>query len=178
MDGTAYIEPLAGNPYSFYAGDFIMQARGYDGAWTINAGEEQHLELALVAKQRADSTVFSPMDRPFAFDRATLSGVFPDGSGSSVQLYHGGELEAHVIKRGQSWSFSSREKLIHVLNGIVTSEVGDPEQTYYPGDFFVVPENYQGKWKSKGSQPVRTLEIGTVTQKHERNIPWQSHRPV
>jgi len=50
------------------------------------------------------------------------------------------------------------EEFVYVLNGSATlTQVGGEPQTFYTGDFFVVPEGWDGNWTVEGNHLYREL---------------------
>ncbi|MEO0333808.1 MAG: cupin domain-containing protein, partial [Bacteroidota bacterium] len=69
MNGKAIVKPVNEAPFEIHSGDFFVQAKGSEGKWNFVDNEGLHLELALVAKNRPDSTVKSPISKALVLDR-------------------------------------------------------------------------------------------------------------
>lgn len=157
INGKAIVEPTGAVPFSIYSGDYFIQAKGFNGNWNFVDNGGLHLELALIAKNRPDSTFKSPINHAMVLDRDMLSGVvMPDDK----IIYSGPELTLRLVTDIKQLKEPQYERMIHLLSGIV--EVTSPEgKSYrlYPGDFFVVSESISCEWKHQGNQQLRVLEV-------------------
>jgi len=54
----------------------------------------------------------------------------------------------------------AKEQLIHVIAGQVTIEdsAGD-KQTFYTGNFFLLPNGFTGKWQSDGHGMLKYMSV-------------------
>ena len=156
MNGKAVVEPEGEDPFSIYTGDYFIQAKGFRGKWNFEDIGGVHLELAVVAKNRPDSTFKSPMTKAMVIDRDIVSGV---SRPENDQVYRGPELSVNLIDKEEDFSKSTKERMIHVLNGVLTVTAGGEEHQFFPGDFFVVPENFDGEWSSSSVQNLRAFEV-------------------
>ncbi len=166
LNGRADIEIENKEPYSFFAGDYIFVPRGFSGKWTNNGGGKYHLELSVISNKRADSSLISKSKTPFLLNRELISGIglIKNGDKRHDKVLHSG-VELEIIIESQipgefEISDSPNEQFIHILNGIVTitSKKGEP-QTFYKGDFFVLPKGFIGRWKSEGQDMLRILKV-------------------
>ena len=157
MNGKAIVEPVGAQPFPIYTGDYFIQAKGFKGKWNFVDIGGVHLELALIAKNRPDSTFKSPMSQAMVLDRELLSGVSVPPNGN---IYKGPELTVNLITNAAQLDGKSPERMLHVLNGVLTVTINQaPEQQFYPGDFFVLSEGFQGTWRSNSLQKLRVLEV-------------------
>ena len=90
-------------------------------------------------------------------DRELLSGVSVPPNGN---IYKGPELTVNLITNAAQLDGKSPERMLHVLNGVLTVTINQaPEQQFYPGEFFVLSEGFQGTWRSNSLQKLRVLEV-------------------
>ncbi|MEM9327715.1 MAG: cupin domain-containing protein [Bacteroidota bacterium] len=158
MNGKAVVEPAGEPAFEVHTGDYFVQAKGFRGKWNFVDIDGVHLELALVAKDRPDSTFRSPITRAMVIDRDIISGVAVPENG---QIYQGPELVVNLITDVEELSKVGHERMLHVLNGVVSLTVpGDPlVYQFFPGDFFVLPKGVVGTWRAAGVQNLRMIEV-------------------
>ncbi len=166
MNGQARLEPKNGLPYMFRTGDFIIGTKGFEGHWGITGGNDYHLELSVISNKRAASNEVSPAKNPFKIDKEIISGLNIDFYESDVAkevVFSGLELEISVEAerpRVIEINNSKKEKLIHVLGGLVAITPKNSEtQTFYTGDIFILPKHFTGTWKSSGHSLFRFIKI-------------------
>lgn len=159
MNGKAVVEPTTGNAFEVQTGDYFMQPKGFNGNWNFVNEYPFHLELSVITKAR--SVANSLIDRALIIDKNIISGASPDHAESSVNLYEGVELNLDLLNNPHETIHNNpQERLVHVLNGILTINAESGLQhTFYPGDFFVIPEGFSGRWEAVGLQPFRAFEI-------------------
>lgn len=166
LNGRADISSKDGNAFSFFAGDYIFVPKGFSGKWTNNGGNKYHLELSVISNNRVENTSAMKAKIPFVLDRELISGI---GLTTDVSrkyrdvIYSGAELEVVTESEEpcrEEILDNQKEQFIHILNGIVTitPSEGHP-QTFYKGDFFVLPKGFTGNWKSEGQNLFRTLKV-------------------
>jgi len=168
INGRADIQTKDSTIINFYSGDYLFVPKGFSGNWTNNGGGKLHLELSVISNKRADSTKTSVAKLPFLLDRELMSGIGLTKSDSTKYqnvIYSGMELEIKIeaetpVKK--EIQKINKEEFVHILIGSVTihSKYGQ-SQTYYKGDFFILPKGFSGTWESKGG----LLRILKVTQK-------------
>ena len=157
MNGKAIIEPRGEEAFSIQTGDYFVQAKGFKGKWNFVDTDGVHLELALVAKDRPDSTFKSPMTRAMILDRDLISGVTKPDDGL---VYEGPEITVKLYQSAKDLMKSNQERMVHILNGVLTLVNQDGQKRlFYPGDFFVVKEGFTGIWNSTSIQSLRVLEV-------------------
>ena len=164
--GEALIKPENGRSMLFHSGDYFFAPKGFTGEWEIRAGNHLHYELSVITTHRADSTRISAEDDHQLFNRSTLSGAHIDLN--EVNPYHeilrkGVELTVTLhAERPSSIQMSdqSKERLVHLLSGQISIvDINEEEHTFYTGDFFVLPKNCQGEWKSNGHGMIKYLTV-------------------
>ena len=161
MNGKALVEPEGEPAFEIHSGDYFIQAKGFKGKWNFVDNGGVHLELALIAKNRPDSHVKSPMSKAFVIGEDVLSGVTGLTKESQV-VYEGAELNVNLIrKKEKDFDGKDTEALMHVLSGVlsVSTEGNKATEVFYPGDFFIVPPKFKGSWHSKSLQDLRVLEV-------------------
>ena len=157
MNGKAVVEPEGEDAFPIYSGDYFIQAKGFHGKWNFIDIGGLHLELALIAKNRPDSTFKSPMTKALVVNRDILSGVTTPADGV---IYEGPELTLKVLTSIEFVGKESRERMVHVLNGVLTITTQDKEeQHYYPGDFLIIPEGFNSTFSTNSLQNIRVLEV-------------------
>ncbi len=159
-NGKALVEPAGEESFEIQSGDYFIQAKGFNGKWNfidINGG--LHLELALVAKNRPDTSIKSPISRAIVLENDLLSGVIPFVD--KKEIYKGVELTVNILNsKSITYNASSQERMLHIINGILTyNPKGAEPQYYYPGDFMIIQEGFDGTLYSSGQQQIRLLEV-------------------
>ena len=169
LNGRADIESGKEIKQSFFAGDYIFVPKGFSGKWTNNGGNKYHLELSVISNKRADSIAVSGAKVPFLLDRALMSGIGLsnlDTANYRNTLYSGVELDVFTASERPHQKEiinNKKEQFIHVLNGLVTITPHKGQaQTFYTGDFFILPEGFSGSWKSEGQNLFRTLIVTQI----------------
>lgn len=167
MNGKAIVNPTNEAPFEVQTGDYFVQAKGFEGTWNFVDNGGLHLELSLIAKNRSNSPKKSPISKALIIDRDIISGIENEKKDSKV-IYQGAELKVKLIRtKERVFDGKSEECLIHVLNGVVTitDHVSQEKQTFYPGDFFVIPDGYKGSWSSNSLQDLRVIQVSKVMNK-------------
>lgn len=165
INGRADIQTKDSTSINFYSGDYFFVPKGFSGNWTNNGANKLHLELSVVSTKRADSTKTSKVQIPFLLDRELMSGIGvtqSDDSKKQESIVHSGvELEILVeVSTKKEINKNEKEEFIHVLIGSLTIQPENGEiQTYYKGDFFIIPKGFIGTWENRGQEPVRVLKV-------------------
>jgi len=158
-NGRARLNPKFGEEVIYNTGDFFLTPKGFTGEWETQGGNDRPKETNEPNKALS-----------YLVDKAKLSGIgltkinMKDFSESYRDvLYKGVELEIILeAEEGKTYTIDETidEKLIYVIAGTVsiTPKDGD-EQTFYKGDFFVLPRLFSGTWESKGHHLFRTLTV-------------------
>ncbi|MEM9361897.1 MAG: cupin domain-containing protein [Bacteroidota bacterium] len=161
MNGKAVVEPEGENSFEVHSGDYFIQAKGFKGKWSFVDNGGLHLELALIAKERERLGVKSPISKALVIDRDILSGVSSSGQETEI-VYEGAELKVNILhNKKMIFDQTSYERMFHVISGLVTvtNESSSLEKNFYPGDFFIVPEEFRGAWHSNSLQDLRVVEV-------------------
>ncbi len=160
-NGKARIDPEGEQSMIVQAGDYLIQPKGFKGRFNFIGGDEYHLEFSVITKQRAAKSKMSPINKAMVISRDIISGASPNHKGERVNLYSGVEIEVNLLRSAQiNFESNTKERLIHVVNGIITmTPTGGKPIKCYPGDFFVIPEDFKGSWQSTGAQALRAFEV-------------------
>ncbi len=161
INGKARVEPVGEPSFDIQSGDYFIQAKGFNGKWNFVDNGGVHLELALIAKNRPDSLLKSPMTKALVLDRDMLSGVTALNTDTHA-VYRGAELHVNLLRsKDKVFDGTDTEALMHVLSGVLTviSESDGKMENFYPGDFFIVPPKFKGSWTSNSLQDLRVLEV-------------------
>ena len=162
VDGSSVIEPSSGEKKQFYKGDYILAPKGYNGLWKVEAGNRYHLELSVISNKRATSIAENQDLTPFIIDPTDLSGLERKDEMQQV-LLDGVELNItlNAEEAGERKISDNQEELvIHILSGKVDLKAeGQPLQTFYTGDFFILPKGFSGSWKSSAQDLFRCIYI-------------------
>jgi len=163
--GEAIVKPIDGPTQLFHAGDYFFAPKGFTGDWNINSGDHLHYEFSVISTKRADSTKIKKDQNHLLFDRSKLSGVHInlDEQGFYEEtLVIGAELTVK-LKAEHPHTQKKEPKsdlLIHILSGMVSVSDGNKdEQTFYAGDYFVLPKNSKVNWSSQGHGLVKYFTI-------------------
>ena len=166
IGGRATVRPKAGGQLTFLGGDFIFVPRAFSGTWTNTGGPRHHLELSVIANERKNQKTASRVDRPVQLDRQKLSGIGLDKVSTHLYrstLFSGPELVITTqaeIDRSVELERLESDLVVGVLVGAIVIETdGMAAQTFWPGDFFVLPAGYLGLWRSMGSATARTVQV-------------------
>ena len=168
MNGQATLTPEGGEPQTFHTGEFFVVPKGFRGEWH-SQGNKYFQELIVIMKDRSEAA-FDPGGVPLAIDKAKLSGLGipqitwsmnPDREVYREVLYDGTELDIAIVAGATAttrFTEGMSEEFVYVANGTatLTPDGGEP-QTFYSGDFFVVPEGFTGTWTSTGNHLYREL---------------------
>ena len=170
LNGSATFIVLDGRTETFYAGDFYVIPRGFAGKM-ITQGNHLYQVMHVVSKERGDPV---PGAFPSLIDRANMAGL----GLNPTRFGPNGELEANVKPQWRdtelsisvlevepnSMDFTDRpEEFIYVLSGTATlTPVGGEPETFYRGEFFVVPEGWDGTWAVDGNYFYRALNTFAV----------------
>ncbi len=164
--GEAIVKPKNGSSQLFHSGDFFFAPKGFTGEWEIIAGKNLHYELSVITNQRADSSLVRTDNLHKLFDRSKLSGVSIelDKDGRYFETLHKGlELTISLVAEKPmelNNDIPAKEKLVHLLSGQVTiSDKNNQKQTFYTGDFFIIPKGFTGNFKSDGHGLVKYLIV-------------------
>ena len=161
INGKARVEPNGEDSFDVQAGDYFIQPKGFSGKFNFVSGDPLHLELSVISKKRADSAVVSSISKAMVIERDVLSGSGDYKEGEDIQIYSGVELVLNLVRHEhRTFTNTSKDRVIHVLNGIISiTDEMNQETIFYPGDFFVLSKGFTGKWESTGSQAFRGFEV-------------------
>ena len=162
--GEVIVKPESGKTQLFHSGDYFFASKGFTGEWEIRAGDYLHYELSVITTKRADSSIISKNLDHQIFDKATLSGanIRLDNEGKYSKVLRKGVELTICLKAEKPNKFditNAKEKLIQILSGQITLTTSKSEITFYSGDFFIIPKNMNGKWKSEGHGLIKYLTI-------------------
>ncbi len=152
--------------YEFKSGEYFYAPKGFKGEWEVIAGQHPHCELSIISNQRSDSAAINNYTEPALFDKNLLSGTHFSFNESGIHkdiIMEGSELSMYLFAEELSErniNKNEKEKLIHILSGQLTLRTLDGfETTFFTGDYFILPEGYQGKWICQGHGYVKYITI-------------------
>lgn len=156
--GQALIVPKEGKGTTFSSGDYIIGPQGFVGDWITRANGPYHLELSVIRNKRSSTTKTPSGMLPFRVD--------PDTRPEDPVIYEGSELIIRQFEKApehRDVDFWEAETMIHLLTGTIEfqPENGTAER-FYSGDFFIVPQGFQGKFVSDGPGVVRYLTVAAA----------------
>ena len=168
INGQATLTGEDGIAQTFHTGDFFVVPKGFSGEWH-SQGNRYYQELIVIMKERYDGTN-KGNTRPVLINKTKLSGLGigrirwaadPDREVYREVLYDGLELDVAIVAGATATTELSEpgtEEFVYVVNGSATLVPrGGKSQTFYTGDFFVVPEGFIGTWTSTGNHLYREL---------------------
>ena len=168
INGQATLTADDGVAQTFTTGEFFIVPKGFSGEWH-SQGNRLFQELIVIMKERSD-TINEGATRPYRIDATKFSGLGidrvtwaanPDREVYREVLYDGTELDVAIVAGATAttnWSEPLSEEFVYVVNGTATlTPTGGQSQTFYTGDFFVVPEGFTGTWTSTGNHLYREL---------------------
>ena len=168
INGRARINPDQGEEVFFTPGDFFMVPRGFDGEWETQGGTEFYHELSVITSRRAE-VVDSTLQLPMIIDKNKLAGIdlTPSEAKPGVEfyrdeIYRGTELniDLEAIESGIYEMEDGQEQLVYVIAGSVDVINSDGEsQSFYSGDFFVLPQGFTGSLDCEGHHLFRSLRV-------------------
>lgn len=166
INGSVTFIGLDGKTATFNTGDFFVIPLGFSGQM-ITQGNHLYQVLLVVSDERGEPI---PNAFPMMIDRTNMSGLGldvssfppagPDAESNRKTMWDGSELEITIMDvESNSGDFTDMsEEFVYVLNGSATlTQVGGEPQTFYTGDFFVVPEGWDGNWTVEGNHLYREL---------------------
>lgn len=167
LNGRSRMNPDNGDEIIFKTGDYFVAPKGFTGEWETQGGGEFILELSVIARNRPEVEVNPDLTLPVALDRNLLSGYdmpsIENGKSAKKVLYAGLELtvEVEIHKNGiQSVEESKKEQLLQVLSGKLTITDAEGEvHTFYRGEWFILPQGFEGQWEMQAHGLFRTLRI-------------------
>jgi len=168
LNGRARLRPRNGKERFYYPGDFFFAPKGYTGEWETQGGTEFYHELSVIATQRPKEKVDS-LQQPYLVDKMKLAGrgITPIEQGENEAykdvLLEGAELDIHLegeLETTKNITTPLKEQLIYIVSGTLNlTPTGGEIQTFYTGDFLVLPTGFTGKWESKGHRLFRSLRV-------------------
>lgn len=166
INGSVTFIGKDGKTDTFHTGDFFVIPRGFSGQM-ITQGNHLYQVLLVVSNERGDPI---PDAFPIMIDKTNMSGLglepssFPpageDAESNRKIMWDGSELVVTIMDvESNAGDFTNMsEEFVYVLNGSATlTSVGGEPQTFYSGDFFVVPEGWDGNWAVEGNHLYREL---------------------
>ncbi len=167
LNGRSRMNPENGEEVLFNTGDYFVAPKGFTGEWETQGGDEFLIELSVIATDRPEVEIDKTKTLPFALDKDKLSGygieLEEDQDAVRSLLFKGVELTAEVeVQKAGSYAMSrnTKESLVQVLSGMVEIIDADGESnTFYKGDWFILPQGFTGNWESKAHGLFRSLQI-------------------
>lgn len=166
INGSVTFIGKDGQTETFNTGDFFIIPLGWSGTM-ITQGNHLYQVLLVISDERG---VPIPGAFPSMVDKTNMSGLgldvssFPaageNAESNRKTIWDGAELEVTIMDvSSNSADFTDMsEEFVYVLNGSATlTQVGGEPQTFYTGDFFVVPEGWDGNWTVEGNHLYREL---------------------
>ncbi|TYP98981.1 uncharacterized protein DUF861 [Tenacibaculum adriaticum] len=165
LNGRARLQLKNKEEFFYNKNDFFIAPRGFEGVWETQGGKSYYHELAVVALNRKTTDNISGK-LPVTLDNIKLAGInitplenktYSDILFEGIDLTIKTKSESSTLKELKR---TLKEELIYVLAGKVTIISEDKEvQTFYTNDFFVLPKNFSGIWKSEGHNLFRSLHV-------------------
>lgn len=165
INGSATFISEDGTTETFNTGDFFVIPLGWSGTF-ITQGNHLYQVLLIISDERGEPIAGA---KPTLVDRTNLSGLGlnsanfgPEGQFESNRklMWDGSEINVSIMDvEPNSLDFTDMaEEFVMVLNGSATlTMVGGEPQTFYAGDFFVVPEGWDGNWTVDGNHLYREI---------------------
>ncbi len=166
INGSVTFIGRDGRTETFHTGDFFVIPRGFSGQM-ITQGNHLYQVLLVVSDERGEPI---PNAFPMMIDKTNMSGLGlepssfppagPDAESNRKTMWEGSELVITIMDvEPNAGDFTDMsEEFVYVLNGSATlTSVGGEPQTFYTGDFFVVPEGWDGNWAVDGNHLYREL---------------------
>lgn len=168
INGAARMKPKQGAERYYYTGDFFIAPKGYIGEWETIGATDFHHELSVISTKRNKKEANPDKLLPVLIDKKILSGIGMTKINTAETLYRDTIYQGHeltIITEAEAASNKTidqalDEQLIYVIAGAVNIiDKANQSQTFYAGDFFVLPANFTGQWKSSGHQLFRSMRI-------------------
>ena len=167
MHGSATVASNPEKPSTFHRGDYLFAPRGFRGTWEIDGGNHYHYEFSVITTKRAAEGTVSEYPEPFKLPATDLAGmsIELDDKGTYQKILAEG-VEMRIVLNGESpqkGTWKGPESVIHLLSGQITlTDPDGAQQTFYTGDFLVVPADYEGEWTSDGHGLIKYLTVEKV----------------
>lgn len=168
INGGARLESAVDGQLEFYTGDFLVAPRGLAGEWETRGGDQFHHELSIITTRRSTAEIDPANTHPRGVDPELLSGIglTRDPETDEIPVYsvfEGSELsvtlEAEVGGKRDLETPSVEEVIYVVAGSLRLPPTGGEPQTFYTGDFLVIPAGFQGSWESRGHELFRSLRV-------------------
>ncbi len=168
INGGARLAPKNAPERTYLTGDFFMVPRGYAGDWETLGATEYHHEVSITTMQRNENPYDPNKTLPVLMDRQKLAGLgitkLPDrASHYRDVLYDGHELKVVLDAEPpgvKNINAPLSEQVIYIVSGMLTLwDTAGEEQTFYAGDFIILPVGFTGTWQSEGHNLFRFLRV-------------------
>lgn len=169
VNGRARLNPANGEERLFTHGDFFVAPKGFTGDWETQGAPEFYHEISVITTQRgAEVAAGTENTIPVLIDKDKLSGIGitkldTEGIKYEDLLFEGVELKVLLKAEGATTieiDHVMPEQLIYLISGTITlTPLKGDDQTFYAGDYFIIPKGFIGYWESKGHGVVRWLSI-------------------
>lgn len=166
INGSVTFISKDGRSDTFQTGDFFVIPLGWTGTM-ITQGNHLYQVLLVISKERGEPIpgAFPIIVNPtymsgLGLDVSSFPPAGPDAESNRKTIWNGSELDITIMDvESNSGDFTDMsEEFVYVLNGSATlTQVGGAPQTFYTGDFFVVPEGWDGNWTVEGNHLYREL---------------------
>tara|TARA_R110000824_G_scaffold7892_6_gene35942 strand:+ start:57460 stop:58245 length:786 start_codon:yes stop_codon:yes gene_type:complete len=166
INGSATFIGKDGQTATFNTGDFFIIPLGWGGTM-ITQGNSLYQVLLVISDERGEAIpgAFPTMVNPtymsgLGLDVSSFPPAGEDAESNRKTIWDGSELEITIMDViSNSGDFTDMsEEFVYVLNGSATlTQLGGEPQTFYTGDFFVVPEGWDGNWTVEGNHLYREL---------------------
>jgi len=168
LNGRATLTEKNGTIHTFETGDFFIVPKGFEGEWH-SEGNRYYQQLIISSKERSEGDA-TGVPKPLLIDRSKLSGIGldkrvwernPEREVYTTRMHKGDELTVAIVAGAAAkteFTKAAPEEFVYVVNGSATlTPLGGKPQTFYAGDFFIVPEGFQGTWETRGHHLYREL---------------------
>ena len=170
INGSARMKETDGREYRMDTGNFFVAPKGFAGEWETIGGGQFHHELSVITTQRNHDKAASANGKPCQINARQLSGTGAGSANKPQLLFSGAELKVQTTaEKPLTARFDGKqpEQLIRIIVGsLVLTPIRGKPQTFFAGDFVVIPSGFQGTWKSKAHDQFRCLRVMKARERH------------
>jgi len=167
INGRARLNPDQGEQVMQTPGDFFFVPKGYAGEWETQGGTEFYHELSVISTRRSQVNTSALKAKSQELDKDKIAGVGITKVGEEEhyfdELYSSVELKVQLEAEpsGQRMIVTPLpEQLIYIVAGSLSlTPTGGESETFYTGDFVVLPDGFTGEWNCEGHHLFRSLRV-------------------
>jgi len=166
INGRARLNPIGSEEVYFSPGDFFIAPLGYKGEWETQASGEHYYEISVIATKRKEKKGDHAI-LPVSISDELLSGIhIPNNvpeEGFVENVHTGAQLDVKLIAensiRNQIIQIDEDELIYIIAGSVKLKDKEGIEQTFFRGDFFMLPAGYKGFKTTEGHSLFRYVRV-------------------